>query len=408
VQADNRRYCVVNFAGAVPVLLVDGAVQASDAYFISTAISPGGQINTGLQPVVEGPRYLRDHPLDQFAAIFVLNIDRLDPAEIEALEGYAKAGGGVAFFVGEQTRADFYNRSLYRDGEGLFPAPLAFATDLLLDRLERAPDLEVVEHPIFSVFVGQRNSFLNTVTIQRYFTTPKDWNPPSDSTTKVIARLRNGAPLAIEKSFGDGRVVAFLTKASPVDAGDGSWNNWGRNNPSYVVALLEMQAYLAAGRLHDESRLVGTPLRLEYTAAQYKPEVRFETPEDRGSGGLLVDASTTKSGLAAELPSTNTIGVYEAQLVATNGELEKRHYAYNVLPDEGNLQAIDAEQLASRLSGVRYQYHRASELSFDSKQLAGFNLGQSLMYLLIAVLLIEQFLAYLLSYHPPRLAEVRR
>jgi hypothetical protein len=408
VLADNSRYSVVNFSSAVPVLLIDGTVEAQDAYFISTAISPGGKINTGLQPAIEKPRYLRDHPLDKFGAIFVLNVERLDPAEIEALEAYAKAGGGVAFFVGEQSRADFYNRNLYRDGEGLFPAPLAFATDLLLDRLERAPDLAVTDHPVFSVFAGQRNSFINSVTIQRYFTTPKDWNPPADSTTKIIARLRNGAPLAVEKSFGDGRVFAFLTKASPVDAGDGSWNNWGRNNPSYVVALLELQAYLASARQHDETRLVGTPLRLQYTGAQYKPEVRFLTPGEKSSGGLLVDASSSKGDFVAELPAADSTGVYSAQLMATNGEVETRRYAFNVFPDEGDLQTIEAEQLASRLSGVRYEYHQAKDLSYGAQQLAGFNLGQSLMYLLIFVLLVEQFLAYLLSYHPPRLVEVRR
>jgi hypothetical protein len=110
----------------------------------------------------------------------------------------------------------------------------------------------------------------------------------------------------------------------------------------------------------------------------------------------------------AELPAADSTGVYEAQLMAASGELEKRRFAYNVLADEGDLQTIDQEQLANRLAGVRYQYHQASQLSYNSQQLAGFNLGQSLMYLLIAVLLIEQFLAYLFSYHPPRLAEVRR
>ena len=54
---------------------------------------------------------------------------------------------------------------------------------------------------------------------------------------QIIARLRNGAPFAVEREFGAGRVVAMLSTAAP------QWNNWGRN-PSFVVAVLEMQAHL--------------------------------------------------------------------------------------------------------------------------------------------------------------------
>ncbi len=39
-------------------------------------------------------------------------------------------------------------------------------------------------------------------------------------------------------SFGKGRVVAFLTTAAP------TWNNWARN-PSFVVAMQDLQAYLS-------------------------------------------------------------------------------------------------------------------------------------------------------------------
>ncbi len=152
----------------------------------------------------------------------------------------------MGIFLGELSQADFINKHLYRDGEGLFPLPLAGPTQLLVDRLDKAPDLEVTEHPIFSVFAGERNSFLSTVVVERYFAAQKNWTAPADSETQVIARLRNRAPLAVEKRFGEGRVVAFLTKAAPVETPQGSWNNWGRNNPSYVVAMLELEAYLAA------------------------------------------------------------------------------------------------------------------------------------------------------------------
>src|SRR5690606_12262736 len=137
---------------------------------------------------------------------------------------------------GEKSRAAFVNDSLYRGGEGLFPLPLSGPAELVVDRLEKAPDIEVTDHPIFAVFAGERNSFLSAVTINLYFAAEKNWLPEPDSGTRIIAQLRNKAPLVVERQFGEGRVVAFLTKASPLETELGSWNNWARGNPSFVVA----------------------------------------------------------------------------------------------------------------------------------------------------------------------------
>lgn len=406
VEADNARYAVLDLAGTVPVLIVDGDAKAEDGFFIASALAPGGKVNSGLKPVIETTRALRAEGLDKYAAVILANVERLDPAEIEALENYAKGGGGVAFFLGEHCRSDFYNRELYRDGAGIFPLPLGPATELLVDRLDKAPDLEVTDHPIFSVFAGQRNSFISAVMVERYFTAAKNWQAPSDSTVKVIARLRNQAPLAVEQKFGSGRVVAFLTKASPVNTPVGTWNNWGRNNPSYVVALLELEAYLAAGRQAEVARTVGAPLRVAVDPGKFQPQVRFVLPHHLGSGApsdtLTIDAEPAAAGLSAQLGDTNFSGIYQAQLSALDGQVDTQRTAYNVVPEEGNLQRLDRTQLAARLPGLKYDYHEAGEQDFDSAQLAGLNLGDDLMILLIVILLGEQVLAYAASYHPSK------
>ena len=188
VAADNVRYAVVEVAATAPVLIIDGDSQASDAFFLSTALSPGGKVRSGISPLIESPRFLRDHVLDGYDAIFLLNFERLDATEIAALEAYVRAGGGVGIFLGELSQADFINKQLYRDGEGLFPLPLVGVTELLVDRNQQVPDVEVTDHPIFSVFAGQRNSFIGTILVEHYFAAPKNWTPPTDSTTEVIAK----------------------------------------------------------------------------------------------------------------------------------------------------------------------------------------------------------------------------
>jgi hypothetical protein len=239
------------------------------------------------------------------------------------------------------------------------------------------------------------------VTFERYFAAPKDWAPEPDSSTRVIARLRNKAPIAVERKFGEGRVIAFLSKAGPIATSTGAWNNWGRNNPSYVVALLETQAYLSAPRHPDTAHVVGSPLEVRFDPAKFDPRVRFMFPQDSTtSATLTVDATSAPPNMTAVLNETDTSGVYQAQLTAKDGTSQIRSFAYDVAPEEGDLKKLDGPALAARLKDVHYQYHEAGELRYDSQQLAGFNLSESLLFILLGILLVEQVLAYVCSYHP--------
>jgi len=300
--------------------------------------------------------------------------------------------GGLGVFLGERCGAKFINEELYRNGQGLFPLPLAGPAQLLVDRLEPAPDLEVTDHPVFRVLAGQRNSFVATVMIERYFAAAKNWTPPADSTVRIIARLRNGAPLAVEQRFGQGRVVALLTTAAPV------WNNWARGNPSYGIAMQELQAHLTARPA--VVRLVGAPLGVELDPAQYQLKVHFFAPQ--ATGPVSIEGAPTSSGLAsAVLEQTPTSGIYEAHLAKIGAIPEVRRYAYNVDAAEGDLRRLAGPELAARLEGVRYSYEQAATLQYEGRELAGVDLSETLLYALVVLLILEQVLAWSAGYHPP-------
>jgi hypothetical protein len=211
----------------------------------------------------------------------------------------------------------------------------------------------------------------------------------------VIARLRNGAPLVVERSFGKGRVAAFLTTAAP------TWNNWARN-PSFVVAMQDLLAYLTNRPAAAGARLVGGPLEVPFPAAQYQRQVRFATPMDDATP--TVDAAATPDGQwLATFPRTDRAGVYEARLTnKITGKTESRRWAVNVDAAEGDLRALFGPELAARLQPeVRYQFAPAETYEAAVGEQAGYNLGQALLYLLVALLLAEQILARSASYHPP-------
>ena len=153
----------------------------------------------------------------------------------------------MAFFVGAQTDRDFYNDRLVpqRRRPVSRAAQAADATAGLAARI--TPDVRSREHPLFQVLAGRRNGFLPLLMVDYYYALADDWPPPNDGTTNVIARLRNNAPLVIEKKFGKGRVVAQLTKLSSGDTPLGRWTNWSLN-PAFPVLANELVGYLSASR----------------------------------------------------------------------------------------------------------------------------------------------------------------
>jgi len=343
------------------------------------------------------PPLLGVKPLGPFQAISLANVDRLDRAAVGALEQYVRDGGGLVFFLGQRSDSRFINEALYRDGEGLFPLPLSAPTDLLVDRLETTPDVEVdARHFVFRVFADSRNNFLSTVLVERYFAAAPGWRPPTGpaARTHVLAWLRNGAPLVVERSFGKGRVVAFLTTAAP------KWNNWARN-PSFVVAMQDLQAYLTGRPGASASRRVGAPLAVPFPAAEYQRQGRFVTPMD--DAAPTVDAMSTPDGQwLAAFPQTDRSGFYEARLTnKITGKTESRRWAVNVDAAEGDLRALFGEELAKRLQPeVHYQFAPAETFEATAGEQAGYNLGESLLYLLVVLLVGEQILAWSASYHP--------
>ncbi len=393
VEADNVRNLVLDLPTQAPVLICDGDPDASDGRFLNYVFYPNEQANTGLRPQIELPRFLSNNPLDKFQSIYLANFATLDQAAVENLEAYVAAGGGLAIFAGEQFNSKFINTSLYRDGEGVFPAPLAAQFDLIVDRLEPAPDLEPeTDHPVFNIFAFRRNDFLEKVNVYRYFALQKGWAPKPDSTTKIIARLRNGAPLAIEQRFGKGRVVAFLTTAAPV------WNNWA-GNPSFVVAMHQLQSHLTSARWQDESRVVHTPIQMRLDPTRYSEKFKFITPNGDDLGG---QAARTEDVLEINLPDTNQSGVYRLELARRDGEPEVRTYAFNVVPEEGDLAVVGADALQKSLTAP-VTILPAESVRGASDDQAQSSVSEFLLYALIFVLIGEQVLAYSVSYHPKSL-----
>ena len=409
VAADNRRWCVIDFPANEPVLIIDGSPEQRHAYFLASAFRPGGRANTGIQPEIKTPDFLRDatpQVLQGYHAIFLLDVPRLDDRAIENLELYATAGGGVAFFMGPEIDLAFYTNRLYRSGTGLFPLPLEREDILPMVEVREAPDIEVTDHPVFEVFLGERNPFIRLITVEQYLRPPLNWKPEPDSNVQVAASLRNGMPLVVERKFGDGRVVAFLTTVEP------GWNNWG-NDPSFVVVALKLQSYLAASRRAFDSRPVGTPIVVQLEVDKFRQDMQFIAPGETPETRTVIERAATRAqsdspvmaaaiglGMVDGEVQTDRSGIYEAWPVTTSGQADVRRFALNVDPEEGDLKIAESKNLLAALDPVKAEFRPAEEFTYELAGLGGNNRSLLLMALLLALLIAEQALAYSASYHP--------
>ena len=410
VETDNHRWCVIDFPEGEPVLVIDGEENGRGAYYLTSAFEPGNRANTGVRVTTENAAFLRDvteDALRQYRAIYLLDVPKLDGRAVANLEAYVRAGGGLGIFLGPHVDRNAYNEAMYREGEGLFPLPLEREEILEVVSLEPMPDIEPHDHPVFRPFLGERNPLIRHVTVERYYEPMPGWAPPIDSGITIAATLRNGIPLCVEKKFGEGVVLTFLSTAAP------AWNNWALD-PSFVVVALKMQAYLAAALQTEPPRQVGEPLAVQLAADQFRDDVEFYTPKMVGEGRTKIERTARKPsqdspvknailgvGLAQE-NETGTSGVYEAWAHASSGEPVVQRFALNINPAEGDLQVVTPNTLTSNLAAVKPVFSYWGEYEADVIDQAGFNWSYLLLALLVLFLLLEQLLAYSASYHPPR------
>ncbi len=395
VNIDNQRYAVVDLPVATPVLLVDGRPGASNSKRIADVLTA----RKGIQPEIVLADYLSapKRPLTDFAMICVSNFGKIERSGVDALETYVKAGGGVFFATGPSTRGEYVTQDLYRNGKGLFPVPLAGPEPLVKDSLDNTPDVQSEEHYVFGN-MEHRVENLSMISVQQYSAVAGGWNVNRDPAVRVIMQLRNHAPLLVEKDFGHGRVLAFLSTTS------GKWNNWsvpepGKDPGSFVAFVLNMVPYLSHRFGAGEALLVGEPKTLSFSAPPFDPAVHFSGPGGDASTATSQGEVSGKDRRSVTYAKTEIAGFYKALLTQPSGKKEVRNFAVNVDAGEGDLRALTGSDLASRLAPLNYEFEYAATYGRTFDETQGRNLGDSLLLTLLIVLIVEQWFAWSCGYH---------
>jgi hypothetical protein len=426
LSEDNTRYLAVDVTPNVPVLIVDGDPEGEAGSYVADALA-ADPLSTGIAPTIDAADALRRRNLDEYRCVFLLNVPELPADAVDALEKYVRAGGGLAWFVGPAIKPSHYNEVLYREGQGPFPLPLAATSaELPADASTTEADLSPSEHLLFAVLLGDDNPFLASVHIQRSVPPAEGWIVDDQRRADgviTLAKLRNGRPFLLERAYGAGRIVACLSTADP------QWNDWARN-PSFVVFQLDLLKHLARRDRSLPVRQVGEPIQLALDPAQYTETVEIISPAPEGERTTRLQAAPEEVGgqrsevggqraaddsptsdlrpptspsvrLTATYRDTDLPGIYGVQLINQAQQSETRLFAYNVPVAESDLELATTANLRKRLgAGSGVQIQEPGQFQWLQGQEAGAEVREALLWLLLAILIAEQWLAYRLSYHP--------
>jgi hypothetical protein len=205
LQADNVRYAVVEVRRQVPVLMVDGDPTngdkpGGDTYHLRTLLTSarGFEVARGSVADLERPS------LQQYPAVYLLNVRELNDRAQKNLETYVRDGGSVAFFLGDRVNPDYYTKKLYAHGKGLFPAPLADRPSPALSDEEKLQKQDLLNpryqifirnsgHPVFAD-VSKYPNFFKFLSIDRHYPVPRQRWSKEPGRVEELVTLPNDRP----------------------------------------------------------------------------------------------------------------------------------------------------------------------------------------------------------------------
>jgi hypothetical protein len=229
--------------------------------------------------------------LAAFHAVVLANVYRIVEPAVESLERFARSGGGVMIFLGDQVDATAYRDTMYRGGEGLLPAspgevahPAEPVHLVIADRLHPAlgemgageDPLGLGQIPFFEFYPTQLSEPDNAPSDQAAGT------PPPRITCRDVllpyrARVRGG------------RVMLITTTA------DKEWNLWA-DHPTYLPVITELLRHLTANGGKRSDFQVGSPIELEVEPGVFESTVAVRMPgypnEPEATTSIVADPNT--------------------------------------------------------------------------------------------------------------------
>jgi hypothetical protein len=232
---DDIRRLAVEAKEGIPVLLVqkNPPEDSSEGLtFLDLALNPGAGNASFFNTRRIGLKEFSEEKLERYGVVVLGDVPALLPSSVVALEKFISGGGGVMISLGDQTDPEIVNRFWYRDGDGFFPVSLEAVHS---KNQGFQPAIIESSHPGLTVFSPHGRDVWRGGMVTRYFSFSDAGS--SSGEIRNLVELDNGAPLIVERSLQQGRVILV---ASSLDL------SWGKlpTKTAYVPLVRGLVEYL--------------------------------------------------------------------------------------------------------------------------------------------------------------------
>ena len=257
---DDTRHFVFRTRAKIPALLVNGEaagiIYDDELFFLSRALNPSRDMDTGIVPTIISPEGLASRRLGEHDVIVLANVPRIPSALATHLERFVREGGGLLIAAGDQVDVEAYNQTL----ASVLPKPLRSLKELARRDDPDAP-VKVThlgathhKHPIFRAFNDMGGAALQSAQVYSYMLL----EPGISTQSETLLSYKDNAPALIERRIGRGRVLLWTTTL------DFEWTDLPIRS-AYLPLMQRAVQYLArratsTGRVEHE---VGEPVKLD-------------------------------------------------------------------------------------------------------------------------------------------------
>ena len=385
---DNVWHEQVDVRDQVRVLLLEGEPSSEPLEgaldFVELALAPHSGAKTSLRDLIETTRAearrIKAEDLRGYAVIVMGDVSKFGRNDIlKELTSFVENGGGLLVRPGDNASPADYTRDWFRDGQGILPSSATgqehIASSLSPARLR----IERFTHPALTYFNDARSAGLREVEIQHW------WKlEPDTKAAQTLLSLDRGAPLLIEKAFGQGRVIFSAMTFDP------EWSNLPLQ-PLFVPLAQRLVIHLAvAGGDNASTALIGQSLQRLIPATSAEKEYLFTAPDGKESA---IAPSETEGRQVLTIPPSTTPGIGRIRSKA-NPDRPASLAIWNLDPAEGDLETYsesEVRSLAERL-GIAYANNTEGYARMDRDRRLGAEIWQPLLALLLILLFFEVLL----------------
>ena len=315
LSSDDRMQFVLDVVPPIRVLIVSGDERTgsggafrSESDFLRTALAPFAS----LKRLAVDPASVTVLPIEKWSDAALANADvlvfanvaELTPQQVRAIEAFVYAGGGLLVAPGGTTRADSYNRTLYRDGAGLLPAALAAPTS------EQPTSLLGIElsHPIFRFLRGRPDPIPSAIVTRVLPATPRQG-------AATLGSYVTGQPFLIDGAYGRGRVLLMTSTA------DADWNTLPLTS-FYLPFVQSAVRYLASAGMPQRNLPPGDDIRARFVEAPEGVRATITVP---GGRQVVQQATGAEGNYEVTHADTRVPGVYTLRTRVGGAERVERY-----------------------------------------------------------------------------------